>query len=186
MNFNNPSNFVQSVTSLFTIEREGQSVGSARGFFCGKEYPNTIQLIENTDIQDGDWLIHQLTQRRYFAKSTTSLSMHDKICGWMIDYESEIEHHRNAQSSVGIHIETINGPSIIGSQQNATFNIGSSIEDIAQLIVSKPPADQVVLCELVAALKHIESSDKPVEKGQLSKFSDLVKKHSDLLIALGG
>lgn len=186
MNFSRPSDFLQSATSLFTIERNGQAIGTSRGFFCGKGYPNTIQLIENADVQGSDWLIHPQTQHRYFIKNTVPLSMHGEVCGWMLEYESETEHQRNMQPSSEIHIGTINGPSIIGSQQNATFNIGPSIEDIVQLIASKPPADQVSLCELVAVLKSIESSDTPVEKGRLSKFSDLIKKHSDLLVALGG
>ena len=57
---------------------------------------------------------------------------------------------------------------------------------LSQLIANKPTADLLELCELVSSLKKIEESGKPIEKGQLSKFSDIPKKHSDILIALGG
>ena len=106
----------------------------------------------------------------------------------MVKYKSESEYRSSQQSraATSISIGTVSGPSIIGSQQNATLNVGNSVEDIAQLIANKPASDIPQLCELVAELKKIEESGEKIEKGKLAKFSDLLNKHSDLLVALGG
>jgi len=106
----------------------------------------------------------------------------------MVEYQSESEYRdsQQNQSTANINIGTVSGPSIIGNQQNATLNFGTSVEDIARLIASKPSSDMPQLCELVAELKRIEESGEKLEKGKLAKFSDLLNKHSDLLVALGG
>lgn len=176
------------MTDMFSIERNSLIVGEAHGFFCGKDYPSTIQLVQNADIKDGDWLIHTATKKRYYAVDARPITVNGEIQDWMVKYESELEHQSNQKhkSSASIHIGTVSGPAIIGNQQNATLNVGSSLEDIAKLIANKPTADLPELCELVSSLKKIEESGKPIEKGQLSKFSDILKKHSDILIALGG
>lgn len=100
--------------------------------------------------------------------------------------ESEYKESQKNQPVTSINIGTVSGPSIIGSQQNATLNFGTSVEDIAQLIATKPASDLPQLCELVAELKSIEESGEKIEKGRLAKFADLLNKHSDLLTALSG
>ncbi len=179
---------LKQMTDTFSLERNSLLLCSAHGFFCGREYPSTIQLIENVDVQDGDWLIHSPTGRRYYAKKTEPLSVQGEIVSWMVEYQSESEYRdsQQNQSTANINIGTVSGPSIIGNQQNATLNFGTSVEDIARLIASKPSSDMPQLCELVAELKRIEESGEKLEKGMLAKFSDLLNKHSDLLVALGG
>lgn len=188
MNFSLPKHMLDSMTDVFDIERDGNVIRSAHGFFCGSNYPSTIQLVENTDIQEEDWLIHALTGRRYFAIKVRPISMQGEIHDWMVTYQSESEWERSQKSatSTSIHIGTVSGPAIIGSQQNASLNVGCTIEDIAKLITTKPSEEIPALCELIAELKKIEESDSNIEKGRLSKFSDLLQKHSDLLVALGG
>lgn len=188
MSFSLPKHIIDSMTDVFDIERDGNVICSAHGFFCGSNYPSTIQLVENTDIQEEDWLIHALTGNRYFAAKVRPISMQGEIHDWMVTYQSETEWKRSQETnpSTNIHIGTISGPSIIGSQKNAAINIGNTVEDIAKLIATKPSEDITELCELVAELKKIEQSDHGIEKGKLSKFSDLLQKHSDVLIALGG
>jgi hypothetical protein len=186
MNYALPSSIINEMTDTFTIEREGVSVGSVHGFFCGSKYPSTIQLVESSSIQNGDWLIHAITQNRYFVEDVQPISVHGQIIDWMVRYKTSSEIERQTSSSAIINIGTISGPSIIGSQQNATLNVGTSIEDIAKIVATMPAADMVELCDLISELKKIERSDEPIKKGQLSKFSDALQKHSDLLIALGG
>ena len=133
-------------------------------------------------------MIHSPTGRRYYAEKTRPISEQGEIVSWMVEYKSESEYKNSQQnrSVSNISIGTISGPSIIGNQQNATLNFGTNVEDIAQLIAGKPASDMPQLCELVAELKRIEESGEKLEKGKLAKFSDLLKKHSDLLVALGG
>ncbi len=183
-----PSAWLQEITDIFSLERNSLPVGTANGFFCGRNYPSTIQLVENIDVQDGDWLIHSATGRRYYAEKTEPISANGQIVSWMVQYQSESEYKNNqrSQSTTSINIGTVSGPSIIGSQQNATLNFGTSVEDIAQLITNKPASELPQLCELVAELKDIEKSEEKIEKGRLAKFADLLNEHSDLLTALGG
>ena len=188
MSFKLPDDLIRNMTDVFTIERDGQEVASAHGFFCGKEYPSTIQLVENTTVHEGDWLIHAPTKNRYFATEVQPISINGEIFDWMVKYQSEFDWKKSQanQAVSNIHIGTVSGPAIIGSQQNATLSVGCTTEEIARLITAKPTSDLPALCELVAELKKIESESGPIEKGRLSKFSDLLEKHSDLLIALGG
>lgn len=67
------------------------------------------------------------------------------------------------------------------------MNIGNSIDDIKQIIHALPDAEQAEAQDLLNTLKATEEAAHPVlVEGALSKFSDLIKKHSDLLIAVGG
>lgn len=186
MNPEMPKNFIEEMTDVFEIERNGTVVASAHGFFCGKEYPSTIQLVEDVSVSDGDWLVHSSTGHRYFVEDVQPIKPGRNVVSWMVKYQSEVEHDRFNRSAAQIQIGTVSGPSIIGNQQTATLYVGATTEDIAKLIAGKPAADLPELCELVTELKKIETTNEPVEKGRLAKFSDLLKKHSDILIALGG
>lgn len=69
--------------------------------------------------------------------------------------------------------------------QSVTTNIGSSLAEIKELISAKPAADQEQLQEILRLLTEISQNDEPVKKGLLAKFSDGLKKHSDILTAIG-
>ncbi len=181
-----PLELMKQMGDKFNIERDGKQIASVYGHFCSGEYPKTVQLMENVDIQNGDWLIHSPTGKRCFAEDATPLSANGEVSGWMVKYSTEDDLRKTSQQQASINIGTVSGPAIIGNQQNATMNIGASIEDIAALIATKPPAELPELCELVAELKKMEVADGAIKKGCLAKFSDALKKHSDLLVALGG
>lgn len=68
---------------------------------------------------------------------------------------------------------------------NMTFNSNPSLSELKELISSKPAIDQELLQELLAVLHSIDQSSQPVNKGFLSKFSDTIKKHTDLITPLG-
>lgn len=69
--------------------------------------------------------------------------------------------------------------------QSVTNNIGASIQRIERLISAKSAADQEQLAGLTELLRAASAKDAPVQKGLLSKFSDGIKKHSDLIVAIG-
>lgn len=187
--FQFPKFMLDEMTQIFSIERNGSVIGNVHGYFCGKDYPNTIQFVENTDIKNGDWIIDSTTNQRYYAKDVHPLIMNGTICDWMVKYQTE--HDFNAQTNSSkqttINIHTVSGNSIIGSQENVVMNVGSSLKDIEQLISSLPISEQPEAQELLNTLKSTSESTHPIlVEGALSKFSDLLKKHSDLLIAVGG
>ena len=74
------------------------------------------------------------------------------------------------------------GAGISGNQ--FTFHNNSSLAELETLIRSKPTDDQKVLNEMLEILREIHDSEKPVEKGRLSRFYELVKKSSDLVLPI--
>lgn len=175
-------------TAPFIVERDGSSIGSAPGFFCGENYPSTIQLVGNTDIQNGDWLVDSETSHRYYVKDARPIRMNGEISNWMVKYQTELDYRTSCSSSnqTTINIDSVHGNSVIGSQENVVFNIGNSINDIENLIAKLPAADQALAKELFDELKKVEASAHPIlVEGALSKFSNLIKKHTDLLTAIG-
>lgn len=181
-----PNNLLDQMTNSFSIERNGSVVGEVKGFFCGSKYPNTIQIIQNADIKDGDWLTHTPTGKRCFAKNTRPITdVTGNIGHWMVEYASEIEYKKNNNTS-NIHIQNINGPSIIGNQQNAVINAGVSIEEIKGLISQVLDQDKPEFEELTNELERIENSNHPVLiEGMLGKFKDFLNKYPDLILTLG-
>ena len=187
--FQLPPFMLKEMTQLFSIERNGSTIGTVHGFFCGKDYPNTIQFVENTDIKNGDWIIDSTTSQRYYAKDVRPITMNGTPCDWMIQYQTENDFR--TQSNLGkqttINIHTVSGNSVIGSQENVVVNIGSSLKDIEQLIASLPISEQPEAQELLNTLKSTSESTHPIlVEGSLARFSNLLKKHTDLLIAVGG
>ena len=187
--FKMPYDIMESMTLVFQIERSGQVVGDAHGFFCGKDYPNTIQLVENVDIQNGDFLINTMTSQKYYAVDAQPIIIDHEPAEWMVKYQTEIQYKaslRNSQNTV-FNIHSVNGNSVIGNQENVVLNIGASLTEVERLIKSLPDSEKAIANELLEEMKKTESSTHPIlVEGAFSKFSDLLKKHSDLLIAVGG
>ena len=108
----------------------------------------------------------------------------------MVKYQTELEYKQQLNvnnNSTTINIHSVNGNSAIGSQANVVFNIGSNLSDIEAIIEKLSPTEQTEANELLTILKDTTESNHPIlVEGALSKFSNLIKKHSDLLIAIGG
>lgn len=60
------------------------------------------------------------------------------------------------------------GSGISGNQ--FTFHSSPSLTELEALIQSKPVDDQVTLNEMLEILRKIQNSEKPIEKGRLSRF----------------
>lgn len=181
-----PSELLKANCQIFTIERDGKVIGTGYGFFCGTNYPNTIQFVENVDIQNGDWLINSTTHQRYFAQDAHPIIVNGVIKHWMVKYLTELEYKRTISNSNNpvFNIQSINGNSVIGTQENVTLNIGSNLETIENILKSFPLFEQTQAKELLEELQKIEQTG--FQKGSLSKFSDLLKKHENLITAIGG
>ena len=182
--FSLPRDILETMTDVFRLERKSEVIQNIRGFYCDNKHPNTIQLVEDVEIRPDDWLIH--SHQRLHVLEAHAVRLGNTV-DWMVKYETEQAFLQSQNHAPGsIHIGTVSGPSIIGNQQTATIHVGNSIEDIAKLISSLPSQDMEKLLPLLAELKKAEESGAPLKKGCLAKFSDMLKKHSDLLIALGG
>ncbi|WP_300381508.1 hypothetical protein [Clostridium sp.] len=171
----------------FSIERNNSIISINKGIFCGKDYPNTIQLASNSDISENDWIIHNSSKKRYFIKSVYPLSIKNETLGWMAEYmsESEYKEFTSQKDKSTFSIGAIYGSAIVGNYNNATINNGYNLSEIRSLISSKPIEDQSELNKLIDRIEIITEDNQPVSKGTLAKFSDLLAKHSDIAIALG-
>ena len=102
--------------------------------------------------------------------------------------EEYVENHfqRSPQHAPSFNFAgaTINN-AVIGndvSGNTISFSSSAALAELEALIQNRPPEDQALLKELLAVLREIQSPDKPVEKGKLSRFYEVVKKGSDLLL----
>lgn len=82
------------------------------------------------------------------------------------------------------NIQTVNS-SAFGNNGPVSINNGYNLDEIRKLISAKPAEDQQELNKLVDTVEVITENSETVSKGFLSKFSDVLAKHSDIAIALG-
>ncbi|EHO79749.1 hypothetical protein HMPREF0402_02488 [Fusobacterium ulcerans 12-1B] len=139
--------------------------------------------------KEGMVLRSVITGADFYLHGTPSAvpdGLHGPVIAYKINFLSKNEYDKLHNSSSTFNIGNINGPSIVGNQTNATMNIGSSIEDLEKLISNKATEDQEELNKLVKLLETITDNNMPLSKGTLAKFSDILAKHQDIVIAVGG
>lgn len=64
------------------------------------------------------------------------------------------------------------------------FN-SNSFPELCSLIKEKPAIDQQELQELLSALDILKDSEEPISQGFFARFSELIKKHTDLIVPIG-
>ena len=156
------------------IIRNGKEVGTVKGFVCGKDYPNTIQTLEPTEIYDGDIL--KLLNKEYLIVDAQPKIHENVLCYYMAKFKSESE---NSNISNG----TVHN-SIVGNQQNAVMNFENSITNLRD-IVSQKSEDKEQLEKFANYLAALLENNDKIEKSNFEKFSDLLAKHSDVALAIG-
>lgn len=71
------------------------------------------------------------------------------------------------------------------SDNEITVHTGSSLTELQSLIQSKSKEDRAILEELLSAIESLEKSQEPVRQGIFARFSDTLKKHTDLIAPIG-
>nr|DAS17765.1 MAG TPA: hypothetical protein [Caudoviricetes sp.] len=168
----------QSKANDLTIIRNGQKIGTVKGFVCGKDYPDTIQTLEPVEIYDGDIL--KLFNKEYLIVDAQPKIHENVLCYYMAKYKSNTE---NSIVSNTFNIGTVNS-SIVGNQQNATMNFDNSITNLRD-IISQKSEDKEQLEKFVNYLETLLENNAKIEKSNFEKFSDLLTKHSDIALAVG-
>lgn len=159
---------------------DGDDKTIVKAFFASE---NVIQTAPGHDINDHIWLTRKSSGQRYFIKKASPIAMiGGKSAGQKLQYLTENEYEN--QPLPAINIGTINGGAVIGNYGTATFNNGYAIEEIRAIISSKSQKDQTELNELIQVVETMLKNNIPMSKGTLSKFSDILEKHSDIAIAL--
>lgn len=176
---------IRKMANDFEIIRNNQSIGSVKANICGKDFPNTIQTYEATEILDGDLL--SFANKKFYIIDAKPQAYDNEVCYYMLEYSKEPLTKEQSQ-----HNEThnynfnapISGTTLVGSQKNFTLNVDNSIKNIQEIINNKT-LDKEALQQLLNEITETLESNKPLTKGIFSKFSDLLSKHSDIAIAVG-
>ena len=139
-----------------------------------------IQFKPGTDIQIGDILVNSNIKHYVIDIDVQSwLGTVDSIKAY---YQTTPPVEQNSNSTV-FNIGTASN-SIIGNQQQAILNNSSfDINDLKQLIELYGGNDKEELYELSSQLQQLLNKDD-FHKSKLSKFSDLISKHSWLPLAI--
>jgi hypothetical protein len=157
----------------------------------GNIHKNTIVFLDPFIPKSGMVLIKLNTKDYYYLTGNSSRKIVDvngTSIGYSINFLSQDEYdknNRNNRSDSTINIQTINGPSIIGSQQNATINNGLNLEEVKLLISSKPQEDRELLEKFINRIEVAIEDNQPVSKGTFAKYSDILKKYSDIAVPVG-
>ena len=176
---NNP--FFKDMFRKFELVRDNQTVANGlEGFFCGKEYPSSIQMETDVIINDGDCLVDAKTSNKYFIDNVTPLGSDSYILHYLTPSQAA-----QLQPSP-INIGEIHGNAIVGSQANATIYIGNSFEDIRKYIdtASVSEQDREDLQKLVNAVEAAMDNDMSLSKGIFQKYSRLLEKHEPIIAAI--
>lgn len=146
--------------------------------------PNTnrklIQFYPDTDIQIGDILVN--SNIKYYITDIDTQSWMGKVDSIIAYYQTTPPVvHQNNSTTYNIANAT---NSIIGNQQQAILNNSSfSIDDLKQLVELYGEDDKQQLYELTSLLQESLQKDD-FHKSKLSKFGDLIAKHSWLPTAI--
>lgn len=161
----------------FDLYRNEAYVTTVKAFFCSKDYPDSIQTVDETPLKEKDVLIHKITNTSYTIYELKPITLSGELTGYIVGYKER-------QSSNNVYnINSISGNSAVGT--NAVFNYqNQSIDDLFALIDKELPFSESKT-QLLKTLIELKSEEKPLEKKSMAKFSDLLKKHENLLIPIG-
>lgn len=180
---------VVSKCSKFQLERNKSIIcENVNGFFCSNDYPNSIQVLDDVSVvpNEEDWIIHNDTQKRYFIDNVKPLPLGSFILHYQTEYEyNQIQNAQNASINIG----TIHGPAIVGNQKNAIINIECDFDKIKDSLLKDETInnnDKKEVELLIDRLKTITEENQPISKGVLGRFSDLLAKHSNIVVAIAG
>ena len=149
-------------------------------------YPLTVP-VENINMFD----IPYLEKEGYITQANSSLgayhlSLTEKGENFVLnDFAPEATASPNTTFNFS---NTTFENSVIGSEISGNqfaFNASPSLAELESLILSKSTDDQTELKEMLEILREIQNSEKPIEKGRLSRFYEVVKKSSDLVLPIG-
>lgn len=184
MSFKLPTGALKNMKAMadtFKLERDEKVIyEKVSAIFCGKDYPDTIQVFgDEYDIREEDVMIHVKTNRRNFidnVKPTRS--------GFMLHYQTEYQRQNISKPSATISIGSIGGNAIVGSQQFATINVGMSFDEVRKFIDDSkdiPNADKEELQKFTDAVQIVVENNMPVTGGTFAKFSNLVERYATIV-----
>lgn len=177
------SSFERSMVD-FQIVRNSEIISTNKGLKNTETGSNRkyISFYPTVDIQVGDILINPNSPVKYFIVDLDTATWMGEICQLKAYYQTTPP----TEQSLNPTVYNINNASnsIIGNQQSAIINNSSfNIDDLKELIELYGAEDKQQLYELVSVLQQSLKEDT-FHKSKLSKFSDLIAKHSWLPLSI--
>lgn len=176
----NPLNHFKDQMIEFEIYRNSQLLSKTKGLKNSYQGKVFIEFFPEVDVQSGDILKH--LNMNFYITNTDFQTWMGNVCAIKAYYQTTPPVEQNSNSTV-FNIGTASN-SIIGNQQSANINNHSfTIKDFDNLIESNGGTDKKELYQLSSQLEELLKKDD-FHKGKLSKFSDLIAKHSWLPMAI--
>lgn len=144
--------------------------------------------IFETSGKELDLVLNSLYSKKYITLKKNILG--DRIVSLTyngLSYKEQEQMNMHSSSQV---INNFNAPvtnSAISNTGNVTMNITSSFDDMRSEIESHnlDSSDKEIALKLIDCLETLIENDAPLKKGALSKFSDVISKHSWLFTLCG-
>ena len=176
----NPLNhFVEQMVE-FEIYRNSQFISKTKGLKTSSQGKTFVEFFPDVDVQAGDIL--KLANISFYVVNTDIQTWMGEISAIKAYYQTTPPIEQSSNSTV-FNISNASN-SIIGNQQQATLNNSSfNIEDLKQLIELYGNNDKQQLYELSSELEQLLKKDD-FHKSKLSKFSDLIAKHSWIALSI--
>ncbi|MCM3173245.1 hypothetical protein [Paenibacillus sp. MER 99-2] len=151
------------------------------------DIPASVQtkkiFIEASKIpaEEGDTVSRELPNgliERYIILNTGYFGGHSDIpAHYQMEVKKETAIDPERQSSMQFNIGTVYG-STIGTQGDAHVENVFNFEKVDQLIEDRGGDDKEALRDMIEEIKEFFEDSEKVKKGSLSKFSELMEKHS--------
>ena len=180
----NPLNHFQSMMIDFQVVRNSNLISTVKGLKNTEQGTNKkyIGFYPDIDIQIGDVLSTPNSDIKYFVVDIDTATYMGEIYQIKAYYQNTSP-VVNQTSSTVYNISNASN-SIIGNQQSAIINNSSfNIDDLKELVELYGTNDKEQLYELTSLLEQTLKEDD-FHKSKLSKFGDLIAKHSWLPTAI--
>lgn len=176
---NNPLNHFENRMVNFEIYRNSQLISVSKGLKNSYQGRDFIEFFPNVDVQAGDILKCQ--NINFYITNTDFQTWMGEVSAIKAYYQTTPIEPK--QPSVTFNVNS-SPNSIFGTQASAIIsNPTFSISDFDNLIESNGGTDKKELYQLSSQLQELLEKDE-FHKGKLSKFSDLIAKHSWLPLAI--
>ena len=179
----NPLNHFISQMIEFQIYRNSVLIDTVKGLKNTEKGSNKkfIGFFPDVDIQIGDFLMVPNTNIKYSIIDVDTSTYMGEIYQLKAYYQTAPAEAK--QPSVTFNVNS-SPNSIFGTQASAIINNPSfNISDFDSLIESNGGTDKKELYQLSSQLQELLEKDE-FHKSKLSKFSDLIAKHSWLPLAI--
>lgn len=165
----------------FTIKRNGIVIAELDGLKSSDNRKKHFDFPFSTDIQRGDCVESVKSHIEYYIYDIDTQTMEGDIVSIMAFYQTKSEFESSQRQSTTAsntyHIGNAYG-SIIGSQSTATISNSCNLDELKTYVEQNIKEDKEQINELIETIKAITCNNIPMQKGTLSRFGDLLAKHS--------